>query len=238
MKLRVPIDDACTSSTVCFLFLEGWSSWFYILHFLGFQFVYVIDHINPISYSMLRTHYTFHIWNISKFTTWLTSNPASSALIFLEGSHSALTKWWEQLRSFDGFSRFNLCAIATTRLRSFRFMPGLRWHRLHHHNDCGGVSTFAYQIGVSPSLSWQPLPYDNTSWELQDILEVAHGGVPCAPPEHSPYLLVSRFLSRAPCPLSYRRRAYSTHMVGSNATCFHRSFCEPTTFLKCLMLIF
>lgn len=46
------------------------------------------------------------------------------------------------------------------------------------------------------------------------------------------------FLSRALCPLSYRHRASSTHIVGSNATCFHRSFCEPTTFLRCLMLIF
>lgn len=153
MKLHLPIDDDCTSPIVCFLFLEGWSSWFYILHFLGFRSVYIIDHINPTSYAMLHTHYTFHIWNITKFTTWFASNPASSALILLEGSQTSLTVWWQQLSSYPFCRRCNLGAIAKTRLQSFRFLPGLLWHKLHHHSDCVGASNFSYQIGISPSLS-------------------------------------------------------------------------------------
>ena len=144
---------------------------------------------------MLHTHYTFHIWNITKFTTWFASNPASSALILLEGSQTCLTVWWQQLSSYPFCRRCNLGAIAKTRLQSFRSLPGLLWHKLYHHSDCVGASNFSYQIGISPSLSWQSLSSTETPWELKDILEVTHGGFDCPPPGRSPYLLVSRSLS-------------------------------------------
>ena len=195
LQLQLPTGTHDSPSLVCFLFLEGWSSWLYILHFLGFRQVCIVDHLKPIPYSMFHKHYTLSTWNFTQFTVWFASNPATSALVLLEGSSSSLTSWCQQLSVHDFFHSCHICVLAKTRLRSFRFLPGLLWHKLHHHRDCGGVSNFSFQIGISSTLSWNPSLSSEHGWELPDILEPAHGGLDCLPPSRSLYLLASRSLS-------------------------------------------
>ena len=59
-KLELEITSIVKIERYCFLWLTGWSSWIYILHFIGFVNVYIIQHEDSKDIRKLHDFYTIN----------------------------------------------------------------------------------------------------------------------------------------------------------------------------------
>ena len=172
----------------CFLWVEGWSSWIYILHFFGFTHIYIIQNEFFNFMHVLRDHYTFTTWSFSQLSQWLELHSDADPLFVFEGSKSQVLSWWNVFQTLS-VQNASVCVMLKQRARSFHFLKGFKWTRLHHHFDGGGATTASYQIGFSPSFHWIPLSDLETRWDLHDCLSSTLYGSVAEAPTQSPYLL-------------------------------------------------
>lgn len=85
-KLEFIIDSRMQIEKYCFLWLTGWSSWIYVLKFVGFMNIFVIQHENSESIHVLNEFYTVNKWTMENLADWIRLNHDADPLFILEGT--------------------------------------------------------------------------------------------------------------------------------------------------------
>ena len=175
-KLELEIDSTMKIERYCFLWLTGWSSWIYILHFIGFVNVFIIQHKESKDICVLNKFYTIGGWTTEQLSVWMSQNLDADPLCVFEGTQKDIKEWMDQIRTLP-LDRASVCLLFKDRVRSYRGFNGFSWKRLHHFKDCGGATTTTYQIAVNNKLNscWRAIECKEAQWELDDFVNVANG---------------------------------------------------------------
>ena len=188
-KLELIIDSKMQIEKYCFLWLTGWSSWIYVLKFVGFMNIFVIQHENSESIHVLNEFYTVNKWTMENLADWIRLNHDADPLFILEGTQVDVNIWLDQIQTLPPNKAF-VCLVLKNRARHYQTFKGYNWKRLYHFKDCGGATTSSYQIAVNDhlNLNWRAIGRQEVQWELTDFISMAKGGLDTESSEFTPYL--------------------------------------------------